>query len=148
MRRWGVILIKIKKMSKYFTLEELARSAVAKRCGIDNTPPADIAEKLAALIGKVLDPVRHKWGSPITVNSGYRCPALNSHPEVGGAKNSQHTKGEAADITAGSRELNQRLFRLIMSGGFEFDQLIDEKDFLWIHISYAEGRNRKQVLHL
>ena len=133
-------------MGKYFSTGELSRSETALRAGIDNTPPAAAVENIQFLINELLDPIRAAWGRPLRVNSGYRAQALNK--AVGGSPTSQHLSGQAADITAGSRELNQRLFRLIMSGGFEFDQLIDEKDFLWIHISYAEGRNRKQVLHL
>ena len=61
---------------------------------------------------------------------------------------SQHQKGEAADITVGSPELNQQLFDLIANGGFDFDQLIDESNYSWVHISYAAGKNRHKILHL
>lgn len=85
------------------------------------------------------------WGRPITVNSGYRCPALNA--AVGGVVKSQHLTGEAADITTGSREGNRVLFEKISRSGVPFDQLIDESGYSWIHISYS-SRNRRQVLHL
>ncbi len=134
----------------YFTLEELIRSETAHRNGWDNTPPADARANLEALIERLLDPVREAWGGPITVSSGYRSPQLNR--AVGGAACSQHLAGEAADITAGNRDENRRLFRLIRSlascGVLEFDQLIDEQKFKWIHLSYRCGRNRGQVLHL
>lgn len=97
------------------------------------------------LIDAVLDPVRRIWGRPITVNSGFRCPALNA--AVRGVANSQHLTGEAADITTGSREGNRELFEKISQSGVPFDQLIDESGYSWIHISYS-GRNRRQVLHL
>lgn len=93
-----------------------------------------------------LDKVRELWGKPIGVNSGYRSPELNR--VVGGAKNSQHTKGEACDITTGGRENNRKLFDMICESGIEFDQLIDESNYKWLHISYCKGDNRKQVLHL
>lgn len=94
-----------------------------------------------------LDPVRELWGKPIGVNSGYRSPALNA--AVGGAAASQHMKGEAADITTGSVADNLRLFERIAASAIPFDQLIDENRGRWIHISYrADGKNRRQVLHL
>jgi hypothetical protein len=32
------------------------------------------------------------------------------------------------------------------SQNLEFDQLIDEYDFSWVHISFNQGKNRKQIL--
>lgn len=133
-------------MAKYFTLQELTRSPTAVAKGIDNTPPPDIKVKLNALMNNLLDPVREMWGKPIIVNSGFRCPVLNR--AVGGMPTSQHTKGEAADITTGNREDNRRLFDMIISSGIGFDQLIDEKGYSWLHLSYRAGNNRRNVLHL
>lgn len=131
---------------KYFTVNELIRSDTARAKGIDNTPPPAIKLKLTSLVNNLLDPIREAWGSPITVNSGYRCPVLNK--AVGGVSTSQHQKGEAADITVGSPELNRQLFDLIAKGDFDFDQLIDESDYSWVHISYSAGKNRHKILHL
>ena len=131
---------------KYFTIHELTHSDTAHQKGIDNTPPPTIKVKLTSLINNLLDPIREAWGGPIYVNSGYRCPKLNE--EVGGVPSSQHQKGEAADITVGSPELNRQLFDLITTGDFDFDQLIDESHYSWIHISFAAGKNRHQILHL
>ncbi len=131
---------------KYFTVSELIRSDTAQQKGIDNTPPPAIKVKLTSLINNLLDPIREVWGSPISVNSGYRCPVLNK--AVGGVPTSQHQKGEAADLTVGSPELNQQLFDLIAKGDFDFDQLIDESHYGWVHISYSAGKNRHKILHL
>lgn len=131
---------------KYFTINELVTSVEAYKHKIDNTPPPSIRVKLSGLINNLLDPIRESWGRPIIVNSGYRCPLLNK--TVGGIPTSQHVRGEAADITAGSPEENRKLFDLIVSGEFDFDQLIDEKNYRWIHISYSVGGNRNQILHL
>lgn len=130
---------------QYFTIQELTASSTARARGIDNTPNAQVKANLTKLIDAVLDPVRRIWGRPITVNSGFRCPALNA--AVRGVANSQHLTGEAADITTGSREGNRELFEKISRSGVPFDQLIDESGYSWIHISYSE-RNRRQVLHL
>lgn len=131
-------------MGKYFTIDELCKSDTAKKKGIDNTPTAEIKQKLEVLIDELLDPVREAWGKPIRVNSGYRCPKLNK--AVGGVSNSQHIKGEAADLNAGSVSLNKQLFELIRTR-YEYDQLIDEANYAWVHVSYVR-KNRHQVLHL
>lgn len=128
---------------KYFTMEELTRSATAERLGIDNTPPGEARAWLEQLAEKVLDPLREKWGGPIRVTSGYRSVRLNA--AVGGAKGSQHVLGQAADLTVGSREKNRDLFNLIRAGSLPFDQLIDEKGFSWVHVSCGP-RGRRQVL--
>ena len=132
-------------MGKYFTVEELCVSAVARSRGIDNTPPPQAVAALHDLIGHLLDPLREAWGGPVAVNSGYRSPALNA--AVGGAPRSRHMYGEAADITVGSPSANAALFALLESGGFDFDQLIDERGYAWLHVSWCRT-NRRQVLHL
>ena len=114
--------------------------------GIDNTPNEDTLENLQFLVDNVLQPLRDIYGRPIVVNSGYRCPKLNK--AVGGSKTSQHTKGQAADITAGNKAENKELFNLVLDNDLIFDQLIDEKNYSWIHISYNQDRNRQQILHL
>jgi hypothetical protein len=133
-------------MAKYFSFGELTASATARQLGIGNTPPPPAAARLEELAARLLDPVRELWGGPLRVNSGYRSAELNA--AVGGAASSQHMAGEAADITTGSRAGNRRLFRMIVVAGLEFDQLIDESGYAWLHISYRAGANRRQILHL
>ena len=133
-------------MAKYFTIDEMVRSAEATKRNIRNIPSHDVLRKLHALMDNCLDPIRALWGKPIGVNSGYRSPELNR--VVGGKPTSQHQKGEAADITTGSVEGNRKLFELILASGIEFDQLIDESNYKWLHVSYTTTKNRKQTLHL
>lgn len=133
---------------KYFTIQELTASATARRKGIDNTPDATATAALTALVANVLDPLREAWGRPIVVTSGYRSAKLNR--AVGGAARSQHCRGEAADIRTLSdrRWENRQLFDLIQKLKLPYDQLIDEYDYDWIHVSFADGKNRRQVLHV
>ena len=133
---------------RYFTMAELTASQVAKRKGIDNTPTAQAKACLTALVANLLDPLRERWGSPLIVTSGYRCAKLNR--AVGGAARSQHTKGQAADIRTMSdtRAANKRLFDFIRFSGLPFDQLIDEYDYNWVHVSFVDGANRRQELHI
>lgn len=131
---------------KYFTLKEMINSNTAKSKGIDNTPTWGVVLNLLELVQNVLDPIREAYKKPITVNSGYRCIELNR--AVGSKDNSQHILGLAADITVGSREANKQLFEFIQSNIKEWDQLINENNYQWIHISYNKNNNRKQVLSL
>ena len=132
---------------KYFTLEELVKSPTAKRKGIDNTPNAEVRKNLTLLVDNILDPLREAWGAPIIVTSGYRCGKLNR--AVGGAKASQHMKGQAADIRTVSDKPadNKKLFDLIQSLKLPYDQLIDEYGYNWVHVSYS-SRHRRQILHI
>ena len=116
---------------KYFTIEELTRSATATTRGLDNTPTPEIKANLERLVDKVLDPLREKYGKPITVNSGYRCPELNK--AVGGSKTSDHMNGFSVDITASCKKENAILFQIIKDN-FDFDQLIWEKGIVNIQI--------------
>lgn len=131
---------------KYFTLDELTHSDTAIARRIDNTPSLVATENLKSLVFFVLDPLREAYGKPIRVNSGYRSPMLNM--ALGGARNSQHMTGEAADITTGSIGGNRWLFEYIRKN-LPYDQLIDESNYSWIHVSYRpEGGNRQQILRL
>ena len=126
----------------YFTLEELTKSNTAKAKGIDNTPDEQFIANLILLVDNVLDPLRKLYGKPIRINSGYRSKALNE--VIGGAKNSQHMYGLAADITGGSKKENKILFDLIKNN-LPFDQLIDEHNMSWVHVSFKEGELRKEI---
>ena len=142
---------------RYFSIGELCRSNVADLKGIPNHANTYQKMNLEKLILRVLDPIRSLYGKPIYVNSGFRCEKLNEL--VGGAKNSSHLQGKAADITAGNPKENKKLWDVIMflfqEGDIEFDQLINEKPVYvkdvgdcpsWIHISYNEDNNRGQIL--
>ena len=132
---------------KHFTIAEFVKSETADRKAINNRLPKDLLQNVERLVREVLDPLREAYGKPITVNSGYRSPALKN--AVGGSPTSDHMQGRAADITGGSPVENRRLFDLVQSLGLPFDQLIDEKDFAWVHVSHrSEKENRKQVLKL
>lgn len=135
----------------HFTLNELTKSATAKRLKIDNTPTEKVLKNLVELIDKVLEPLRKAYGKPIIVTSGYRCPKLNK--AVGGSATSQHVLGQAADIRSVSDDPkeNKVIFdtakRLIEEGKIKVGQLIDEYSYNWVHIS-TPGGHTNQILHI
>ena len=135
---------------KWFTISEMLYSPTAVKRGIWNGCDRDKENNLEALVDNVLDPARQKYGKVIHVSSGYRCPQLNTL--IHGALESQHLKGEAADIyTDAGPQGNRELARIIVALG-RFDQLILENvpgtNLLpqWLHVSWKRGGvNRKEV---
>lgn len=119
------------KNESFFSIEELSASTTAKRLGIDNIPSAEAVKNMRRLIERVLDPARRAIGVPITVNSGFRSPALNA--AVGGAARSYHLWGRAADLNAGSRKLNLRLLDILKK--LPHVELINEQNATWIHVA-------------
>lgn len=93
---------------KWFTIEELTRSSTAERLHIDNKPSEAVVGNLKRLAEQTLDPARALLGSPIFVNSGYRCPQLNK--AVGGVPNSFHLQGRAADLDTRGEIANCMIF--------------------------------------
>lgn len=137
------------KISKNFTLEELTASVTAKAKGISNNPRQTDIVNLCGLVHNVLQPLRNWWGREVKIGSGYRSLALNR--AVGGVSNSQHMKGEAADLCIdGDLAKGKKWFEWIKTH-CDFDQLIWEhnaKGLYWVHVSYrVDGKNHHQVIN-
>lgn len=136
---------------KYFTIEELCQSEIAEKFKIDNTPSEEIKKNLEILVDCLLDPLRKEWGSPIIVNSGYRCPILNK--AVGGSKTSSHMTGWAADLHPknGKMEEFKKFVVEFLKTRF-WDQCILEKsgNVEWIHLSLYNnlGKQRKMIFSI
>ena len=138
-------------VTMHFTIEEMYASDTAKRLGIDNKPTTQKMINLVYLCAFVLEPLRVAMGKPIRISSGYRCERLNK--AVGGVYNSQHLKGQAADIDIqGDMAFGKKIFEYIRQH-LPFDQLIWEKNpktgSCWVHVSFVYpdfGKNRKQVI--
>lgn len=137
-------------VTMHFTIEELFASATAKAKGIDNTPNVQQMINLVYLAAYVLEPLRMAMDEPIKIGSGFRCQKLNK--AVGGVYNSQHLKGQAADLCIdGDIAKGKRWFNYIKDH-LPFDQLIWEhnaKGTYWVHVSFVFpdfGKNRHQVI--
>ena len=133
------------RLSKNFVLSEIIRSNTARRLNINNAPNKEHLRSLQILIRDLIQPMRDALG-PIRISSGYRNPALNR--AIGGSRKSQHCKGEALDIQfwKDGKMCNKEVYDWVIEERIEFDQMINEFDFAWIHISLKDKGNRRQVL--
>jgi len=135
------------KLSKNLSLKEVIKSNTAIKNGIDNSPTLEHLNNLEILAEKIFQPIREHFGVPIGISSGYRSKALNK-AIPGSSKTSQHCSGQALDLDADiyGKVTNREIFDFIVKN-LDFDQVINEFNYSWIHVSYNEKKeNRKQVL--
>ena len=137
-------------VTMHFTMEELYASATATAKGINNKPSVQQMINLVYLCAYVLEPLRVAMNEPIKIGSGFRCQQLNK--AVGGVYNSQHMKGQAADLCIdGDLQKGRKWFNYIKNH-LPFDQLIWEhnsKGTYWVHVSFVYpdfGKNRHKVI--
>jgi len=135
-------------LSEHLDLFTLCQSETAERLGIHNMPHSpEVIDNLGQLCLNVLNPAIINFDLPLFVTSGYRCKRLND--EVGGLPESQHLYGQAADVMMGGIRNDELALWIIENA--DFDEVILEKydpkcrEYGWVHVSYAAGKNRKRV---
>ena len=133
----------MENISKHITFIEATQSPTATKLGINNNPDKAQLEAMQLVAEKCFEPLRLWYGKPIKINSFFRSDLLNR--AVKGSLTSQHKKGEAIDLDAGSKEENKKLFDWIKAN-LDFDQVINEYNYSWVHVSYSKIKNRKQIL--
>lgn len=131
-------------LSPNFTFEELTRtdnrSLLQKNRDMANASPA-IKANLIRVSTELLEPIRALFKVPVQVNSGYRCPELNT--AVGGSASSQHVQGEAADIVIKGFETEAQEVEAVKKilrdlPNLKFGQMLVE--FGCIHLSLGSKR--------
>ena len=137
------------RISEHVSLKEGIKSRTATRLNIDNVPRDLDLINMKTIAEKVFEPLRDFVGGPISINSFYRSPKLNS--AIGGSTSSQHCKGCALDIddTYGYKT-NAEMFEYIKCN-LDYDQMIwefgDDNNPDWVHVSYiTEDTNRRRCL--
>jgi len=133
----------MKNISEHITYDEATKSPTALRNGIDNTPNEEQLKCMETVATVCFEPLRNWYGRAIRINSFFRCKDLNKL--VKGSKTSDHMNGRSIDIDAGSKEENKKIFDWCKAN-LIFDQLINEYDYSWVHISFNLGHNRNQTL--
>ena len=156
------------KLSEHFTLAELTKTSVM----IENVPNEAQVENLKRLCSW-LEMLRSEWNNryagsltpnpspkgegnsddPIIINSGYRSPAVNK--AVGGAQNSNHLTGCAADIRCLGIEQALRYATILLDiadeGREDFDELLMERNAkgnYWLHFAVRPEGNRRKIVFL
>ena len=139
------------KLTANITLDELTKSQIAERKGINNNPNPKQIDNLKALATNILQPVRSHYDKPLIISSGFRCAQLCV--EIGSKITSQHVADDnaaAADFEIPGVD-NRELATWIRSE-LEFDQLIlefyrdNEPTSGWIHCSYSTNQNINKSL--
>lgn len=127
-----------------FRYREFVKSNEALRFGINNIPDSEeIWRNIEALAINVLQPIRNKFGR-INISSGYRSPILN--PKVGGSPNSNHCKGEAADIEP--YDENIKLIDIVNYVYLNLDwrwMICEYFPSGWVHIDFRKSSNIKMI---
>jgi zinc D-Ala-D-Ala carboxypeptidase len=131
------------KISEYISYEEAIKSQTATRKGIVNIPNDEQLQCMKIVAETCFEPLRTWYNKPLIVSSFFRSEELNK--AIGGVKTSQHCEGKAIDIDTGSKEENIKIFEWAKVN-LKYDQLINEYNFSWVHISFNLGKNRNQVL--
>ena len=135
----------MENISKHLSYKEATHSNTAIARKINNIPDADTIVRMKYVAERCFEPVRIWYGKPIKINSFFRSEKLNV--AIGGAKKSQHMKGEAIDMTAGSVEENKNLYDWMVKN-LEYDQLIWEYGGRWIHVSLKLSGNRSMKFNI
>lgn len=129
-------------MKLNFKISELIHSDIAIQNNINNMPDINALDNLLELTFYCLQPIRDLIKKPMIITSGFRNQQVNFL--AGGALNSQHKEGKAADFII--KEMTPKeIVEIIKNSNIEYDQLINEFD-KWVHISFNKGNNRKQIL--
>lgn len=143
--------------NKLFSILTCCSQVIDNSLTHTNPTHAKFISNLAPLCKEVLEPLREYVQEPVIISSGYRCPRLNSHPEVRGSSTSQHLNGEAADIhlpmISGTHiqdlEKGMQYIGFILSH-CHYHQVIWEHDTsgnYWIHVSIKQtGTNKHEYI--
>ncbi len=131
-------------LSPNFSVYELTQSQAAVRAGLKNEPNSSQLANLRRL-ADVLESVRRALrDAPMLISSGFRSAAINTR--VGGASNSAHLDGRAADFTAPRFGDPKAVCQRILDTGIVFDQLIYEGSWVHLGIARPDAPPRRQVL--
>jgi len=144
---------KQEKISDNISYKEATYSQTAAKHQIKNVPTETHLKNMKVTADKVFQPLRKWCEHPIRINSFYRSPELCE--KIGSTTKSQHTKGQAIDMTTKGEKSNRELFEWLKENS-DFDQMIwefggdpaqEDSSPQWIHISYVSKKaNRNRIL--
>ena len=123
------------QLSEHFSFEELTATELRNMEAVNRQlaqPYIGALRQTAAL----LEQVRALLGEPLIIDSGFRCPELNTL--IGGSQLSQHMIGEAADFKGADWTDSKYIDALqsINNSGIRFHQLLIEHGCLHIAVPH------------
>ena len=132
------------QISANFNMRELLHSETATAKMWVNVCGHEEADNLRYLVREVLQPLRDHLGTKRVVRSGYRTKALNK--AVGGAPNSFHTRGCAADLKMPNWETAFKAAAFV-TANLPFSEVILSCKGLsiWLHVACDRGSEKKYV---
>ena len=126
-------------LSRHVLLSEFVRTQHRQFAAWQEHPPAFVLEAAKRLCPELVDPIFELWGHGTELSSGYRSPALNAW--IGGAPNSCHMLGRAADLVPPQKLGLLPAFQKLVAAKLPADKLIietkmrgDNSRALWIHV--------------
>ena len=143
------------KLTEHFTLKEMVTSSSHPE--IYNVPAPAQVENLRHVC-EWLEDLRQRYNerycgpgadSPVKVSSGYRSYKLNN--KVGGAKDSNHLMGCAADLRCIGLEQALRYATILLDkfdeAHADFDEIAVERNLniYWLHFAVRPKGNRRKV---
>ena len=132
------------QLSSHFSLPEFCSSQVAARMGLAIVPDNEQRANLERLCLTLLEPIRVALDKPMVISSGLRPQWLNEI--IGGAANSAHMYGLAADVKVVGMSAQQFAAWVRAQGFPALDQCIEEFG-QWVHLAIADGtKPRNQYL--
>jgi zinc D-Ala-D-Ala carboxypeptidase len=140
------------KLTANISLDELIKSQVAERKGINNNPSPMQIENLKALAINILQPIRSEFDRPLIISSGFRCAELCI--EIGSKITSEHcadNKSAAADFEIpgiDNKELAQWIRDNLIWNQLILRVLQRRRTIIsgWVHCSYSTDLNKKESL--
>lgn len=139
----------MKALANYFSWEEVTHSDIAERLGIDNNIVHTTLIPNIKYTATRMDGVRAILGTPILIDSWYRCLALNRI--LKSKDTSDHILGLAVDFISPNfgSPLDICKYLLQYKDTLNWNQLILEHT--WVHISFPRSIEipaKKEVLTL
>ena len=143
------------RLSPHFSLGEFTKSNHPEVYNIPSHVAIENMKRICGWLEELRDRYNAKYSenSPIIINSGYRSEEVNK--KVGGAPNSNHLSGCAADIKVYGVEEALRYAVILLNYADLIDEGFDEllierskKGTYWVHFAVRPKDNRRKVMFI
>ena len=107
--------------------------------------PSQVATNLNAFHEDVITPLQDSVPGKVNITSSYRSPRYNA--EVGGARNSNHLRGNAIDLQVDGMHPSQ-VVRTLQKNNIPFDRALTEDigGKQWLHLEYYKNSEHPGIV--